>query len=479
MGEAKLELPSTPMWQWDAYQVAYAIRNKKVSSVEVTKSVIERIKVANKKYNSLAFVLEKEALANARYADELLAKGIYLSPLHGVPISIKNNTDVKGVANTDGIVAFKNNISKHNAALVENVVRDGAIIVGVSNVPEFTFRWFTENPLFGKTLNPWNKAITCGGSSGGAASATTSGMGFIAHGNDIAGSIRYPAYACGCVGLRTTPGRVPRFNPSSPDQKTFSAQFFTVDGPLARSVRDCEMGFRGLAKASVFDPNSVDVAFKEKDFKVDTKIIGVLMDYPGLKMDSAIKDNLKKTATWLSKEGYIIEPISLPFLTEAMDIWARVVMNEVSLFMLPEVKKVGSKEVLSAVKSMIANTPKTDMGQYMMAIANRETLRRNMRVLFEKYHALMLPVSLEDPMLWGEDTKGPSVMKHIMEIQSPLMATTTLGLPIMSVPTGLRKGSLGNIPEGVQIVADEFREDICFEVGEVIERNAKMPFVFS
>ncbi|PAF44193.1 hypothetical protein BKH40_05945 [Helicobacter sp. 11S02629-2] len=472
-------LPSTPIWQWDAYQVAYAIRTKKLSSLEVTKSVLERIKVANKKYNALAFVLEEKALASARYADSMLAKGIYLSLLHGVPITIKNNTDVAGVANTDGIKAFKNNTSKHNAALVDNVVKDGAVIVGVSNVPEFTFRWFTENPLFGRTLNPWNKALTCGGSSGGAASATTSGMGFIAHGNDIAGSIRYPAYACGCVGLRTTPGRVPRFNPSSPDNKTFAAQFFTVDGPLARSVRDCEIGFKSLAKASPLDPNSVNVAMSEKDLSVSSKVIGVLMDYPGLKMEPAIKDNLKKSATWLEKEGYIIEPVSLPFLPEAMDTWLRIVMNEVHLFMLPEVKKVGSKEVLSAVESMIANTPKTDMGQYMIAIATRETLRRKMRVLFEKYHAIIMPVSLEDPMVWGEDTKGAKVMKHILDINSPLMATTTLGLPIMSVPTGVRKESSGYIPEGVQIVADEFREDICFEVGAVIERNAKMPFVFS
>src|SRR5699024_9136974 len=140
--------------------------------------------------------------------DRRRAAGEKLGPLHGVPVAIKINSDQAGYATTQGVVAFKEAIAAEDSPHVASLRRAGAVLMGRSNSPAFAYRWFTNNDLHGRTLNPWDASRTPGGSSGGASSAVASGMVPIAGGNDIGGSVRYPAYACGVVGLRPTVGRV-------------------------------------------------------------------------------------------------------------------------------------------------------------------------------------------------------------------------------------------------------------------------------
>ena len=133
-----------------------------------------------------------------------------------MPVTIKVNIDTAGTANTDGIVACKDNMAPGDSPLVAHLRNAGAVIVGRSNTPAFSLRWFTDNDLHGRTLNPFDAGVTPGGSSGGAAAAVACGMGPIAHGNDYGGSVRYPAWACGVVGLRTTAGPLRRTSPARP-----------------------------------------------------------------------------------------------------------------------------------------------------------------------------------------------------------------------------------------------------------------------
>jgi hypothetical protein len=167
--------------------------------------------IANPRINAVVDVMAEQALAAAAAADAAQAAGLALGPLHGVPVTIKVNVDTVGRATTDGIVAQRDNIAATDSPLVRSLREAGAIIVGRTNTPAFSLRWFTDNDLHGRTLNPFDAGVTPGGSSGGAAAAVALGMGAIAHGNDYGGSIRHPAACCGVVGLRTTSGRVPAY----------------------------------------------------------------------------------------------------------------------------------------------------------------------------------------------------------------------------------------------------------------------------
>ena len=200
---ASSELPSE-IWRWDATDIAAHIRLRTITSSDAVQSCLDRIAEVNPHLNAIVHMVADNALREAKEADAALKNNAPIGPLHGVPVTIKLNVDVKGEATTNGVAANRNLIAPEDSAVVANLRKAGAIILGRTNTPPFSHRWFTENPLHGRTLNPWNDDVTPGGSSGGAAVSVAAGMCPLAHSTDIAGSTRYPAYACGVVGLRTT-----------------------------------------------------------------------------------------------------------------------------------------------------------------------------------------------------------------------------------------------------------------------------------
>lgn len=165
----------------------------------------------------------------------------------------KVNVDQKGLPNDNGVPAFRDVIAQHDAPVVANLRAAGAIIIGRTNTPSFSMRGFTKNKLHGRTLNPRDPAITPGGSSGGAGACAATGMGPIAHGNDIAGSVSVPAYCCGTVGLRVSLRRVPAFNPSAAAPRPIGAQLMAVQGPLTRTIRDCRLALAAMARGDERD----------------------------------------------------------------------------------------------------------------------------------------------------------------------------------------------------------------------------------
>src|SRR5204862_8137167 len=182
------------------------------------------------------------------------ARGDELGPLHGVPVTIKENVDQQGFATANGVVAFQNVIAAEDSPAVANWKRAGAIILGRTNTPAFSFRLDTVNDLRGRTYNPWSRTRTPGGSSGGAASSVAAGITPLAHGTDIAGSVRFPAYCCGLAGIRPSFGRVPSYNPSQAVERSLSSQLMSVQGPLARSVADVRLGLGAMAARDSRDP---------------------------------------------------------------------------------------------------------------------------------------------------------------------------------------------------------------------------------
>jgi amidase len=180
-------------WRWDAADIARAIRLGALSAREATEAALARLAAANPAINAVVDPLPDLALAAADAADAARARGDALGPLHGVPITVKVNADMEGRATTNGVVAFRDAIAPADSAVVGNLKRAGAVVIGRTNTPAFSWRWFTDNDLHGRTLNPWSAGHTPGGSSGGAAAAVAAGIGAVAHGNDIGGSVRYPA----------------------------------------------------------------------------------------------------------------------------------------------------------------------------------------------------------------------------------------------------------------------------------------------
>ena len=228
----------TPIWQWSAVETAAAIRDGVITSEEVVQVHVERMHAVNPALNAVVIDLSEQAIADARAADRAKSSGAALGKLHGVPVTIKINIDVEGQANSNGVVAFKDNIAPGDSPVTANLKKAGAIIIGLTNTPEFSMRGFTDNPLHGLTLNPWDNAITCGGSSGGAGASIAAGIGAIAHGNDIGGSLRWPAFCNVIATIKPTQGRIPAFNPSATVERPLMAQSCPRRG---RSPARCAM----------------------------------------------------------------------------------------------------------------------------------------------------------------------------------------------------------------------------------------------
>src|SRR5215475_1623728 len=215
----------------DAVDLARMIRAREVSASEVMTAFLSQIERVNPKVNAVcSFIGEEDALNAAKKADEKLAKGEHVGPLHGLPHAVKDLALTEGLRTTFGSRIYKDFVPAEDALFVERLRRAGAILVGKTNTPEFGAGSQTFNPVFGATRNPYDTSKTCGGSSGGAAVALACGMLPLADGSDMGGSLRNPASFCSVVGLRPSPGRVPVW----PALNAWST--LSVDGPMARNV---------------------------------------------------------------------------------------------------------------------------------------------------------------------------------------------------------------------------------------------------
>src|SRR6202020_66614 len=194
-----------------------------------------------------------DVLAQAAAIDAAIARNEEVGPLGGVPVTVKVNIDQQGFATTNGLKLQREVIATTNSPVIDNLRKAGAVILGRTNCPAFSYRWVTTNLIHGDTKNPRDAGITLGGSSGGAGAAVAAGIGHIAHGTDIAGSIRYPAYACGVHGLRAAAGRVAARNASVAEWR-FAPQNSAVSGPLARTIGDLRIALAAMSAPDMRDP---------------------------------------------------------------------------------------------------------------------------------------------------------------------------------------------------------------------------------
>ncbi len=460
-----LSLMSNPLWRWSAVDLAAAIARREVSCREVTASVLARIDEVNPRINALVDVMAEAALVAADAADAAVARGDALGPLHGVSVTLKINVDCAGRATTGGIEAFKDLIAADDAPVVANLKRAGAVVVGRNNAPAFSLRWFTDNALHGRTLNPFDATRTPGGSSGGAAAALACGMGPIALGSDYGGSIRHPAYCCGVVGLRTTPGRVPVFNATGKDERGLSNQLMSVQGPMARNVADTRLALHVMSQGDARDPLWTPAPLEAPH----TAPLRVALCKQPFAAEPAVLAALDRAAAWLTAAGCEVEEATPPHLEEASALWRQLVLDDLRRGAAPAIDAYGDAPVQAALRGYLHGLPSLDRDSYLSALQRRFTIARAWSEFFERSPVLLMPVSTQRAFAIDADTQGPERMTELLAAQSPLLSTAMLGLPGLAVPTGLADG----LPMGVQLVANRFREDLLLHAGQIIEDAAR------
>jgi amidase len=458
------------LWRWPATALAGAIRTRRISSREATEACLARTREVNPTLNAIVEVLEAEALAAADAADGAVGRGEALGPLHGVPVTTKVNVDQRGLATTNGIVAMRDAIASDDSPVVSNLRRAGAVIFGRTNTPAFSFRWFTENDLHGRTLNPWSRERTPGGSSGGASSAVAAGMGPIAQGNDLAGSVRYPAYCTGVYGLRPSFGRVPAFLPSAKEERPPGMQTMSVQGPLARTVGDLRIALEAMAARDPRDPWWVPAPLRGPALARPVRV-AMTVSVPGAVVHPAIVVAVEQAGAWLAEAGYRVEAVDPPHLEEAASLWSAIADTEVRTLMADTVTRLGDAGLRTALAGMQRGSVELGLEGYMRAMARRTALVRDWFTFLERYPLVLGPVCAEPPFPWGLDTTTPENMDRVRLAQGPQFMVPVLGLPSLSAPLGAVDG----VPIGVQLTGPRFREDLVMDAAEVLEARHPSP----
>ncbi|HXU90115.1 MAG TPA: amidase family protein [Methylomirabilota bacterium] len=458
------------LWQWDAVELATAIRTRKISSREAVQSVLQRLDAVNPALNAVTVLLADQALVAADRADAALKRGEVLGPLHGVPVTVKENIDQADQATANGVIAFKDLIAKVDSPPVANWKRAGAVIVGRTNTPAFSLRWHTDNELRGRTYNPWARTRTPGGSSGGAAAAVAAGVAPLAHGNDLGGSIRYPAYCCGVAGIRPTLGRVPAHNATTAEERPIGVQLMSVQGPLGRRVGDVRVGLAAMAARDPRDPWWAGVPLDGPPLARPIRV-ALAVDPARQSVHRAVAGAVRAAGLALAEAGYAVEEIEPPSVDGVAATWATLVFNEIRHMTLPYIEKHGGDELNRCTDLILAGIADVDLEGYMRALAERSRHIREWMVFMERYALVVGPVSAEPPFEVGFDVKDAETTARVLRAQRLLVAVNLLGFPAVAVPCGQSDG----VPLGVQVIGGRYREDLCLDAAEVIEARHGLP----
>ncbi|VWC34218.1 amidase [Burkholderia lata] len=452
----------TQLWQLPATELAKRVRHREVSAREVADAVLDRLDAVNPAINAVIEHRPDDVRRQADEVDRTIARGDDPGPLAGVPVTVKINVDQAEFATTNGTRLQENLIAHADSPVVGNIRKAGGILLGRTNSPTFALRWFTSNLVHGHTRNPRNPSLTPGGSSGGAAAAVAAGIGPLAVGTDIGGSVRYPAYACGVHGIRPSLGRVPAFNASSPE-RAIGAQLMSTAGPIARTIDDLSLALRAFAAPDPRDPWQVAVPFDGREVP---KRAALCVRPGGLQVVPEVEAALRDAARRLIDAGWTVDEIDdTPPMREAALLQEQLWLGDGFDALTGAVVKdgdPGAAAVVEAVRGKVRDLPADVISR---ALVRRTTLTRQWRLFLDEYAAVLLPVSSELPFPDDLDRQGQGAFDRVWEAQLTLRALPAMGLPGLAVTTSLVNG----IPVGVQVVAAPHREDLCLLAGRDIE----------
>ncbi|HAK50709.1 MAG TPA: amidase [Gammaproteobacteria bacterium] len=456
---------TTGLCYQSATELVRLIRGKEVSAVDVLESHLQQIEAINPSVNAIVTLAADHGRRLAKEVDTKLCHGEDPGLLAGLPIAHKDLVDTKNIRTTYGSRIFANHIPDQNSPIVDTLIGAGAVTIGKTNTPEFGAGSQTFNEVFGATLNPYDLAKTCGGSSGGAAVALATRMLPIADGSDLGGSLRNPANFCNVVGFRTSAGRVP---------DTWNS--LRILGPLARTVSDCALLLNVMAKPNpaIALSSSLDhIDFTknlERDFR-GTRI-ALSSDFGGqLPVDRAVQKVVSDSAVTFRNLGCEAENIC-PDLSEADDIFktlrAWIFAND-------------HGEIITRHPDLVKETIiwNTEQGKsltgediYLAENARAELFKR-VQGFMQEFEFLVLPVSQVPPFdveqEYISEIDGVEMETYIDWMKSCYLVSAT-GLPAISVPAGFTPSGL---PVGIQIVGRHYQEHAVLQLAKAFEQETK------
>jgi amidase len=451
------------IWRLSASEVAAKVRTKEISAREAAQASLDRLAAVNPAINAVVDYRPEDVLAQAAAVDAALSRNEVPGMLAGVPVTVKVNVDQAGYATTNGVTLQKGLIAQANSPVVDNLRKAGAVILGRTNTPAFSYRWFTSNLLHGNTRNPRDPALTPGGSSGGAAASVAAGIGHLAHGTDIAGSIRYPAYACGVHGLRPSLGRVPAYNASSPE-RAIGPQLTAVSGPIARTIADLQLGLAAMSAYDPRDPWWVPAPLQGPDAP---RVAALCIRPDGLHTAPEVAAALQDAAQRLRERGWRVDEVeSLPPLKEAASLQIRLWLGDGFAAMEAAAIRENDPGARAALAGHKAEAEQLDLASLSQALTRRAALMRIWQLFLVDYPVVLMPVSAELPFVDGLDLKDAASYARVWAAQMTQIGIPFLGLPALTVSIGMH----GTAPVGVQVVAGRYREDLCLAAGKDIEQ---------
>ena len=450
-----------------ARTMAAAVAAKEISARELLELHLDRIAATNPAVNAVVNLDADRAREQAAGADEALASGAVVGPLHGLPFAFKDTHEVAGWPTTFGSPLREDHVSRTDDLVVERIRAAGVVVIGKTNVPEWAAGSHTFNPIFGTTRNPYDLDRSAGGSSGGAAAALASGMVPLADGSDMGGSLRNPASFCNVVGLRPSVGRVPTW------PTTNAWELTSVSGPMARDVEDLAFLFSVIAGPSSRAPMSLETPGKAfappLDGRLDGVRVGVSIDLGGaFAVDDAVAGVVRRQADVFAEAGAMVDEAH-PRMTGAEEIFRTLrAWHFQHRFGALLAKRPG------AFKPSLAENIRAGVDLSGADVARayelRTRLAERVRVFFESHDVLLMPVSQVPPFSAEEEypsrINGEVQATYLDWMRSAYFVTVT-GCPAISVPAGF---TAEGWPVGVQLVAAPNQERRLLEIAHGFER---------
>ena len=450
-----------------AVETARRVMAGEVSPVEVIEAALARVAEVNPQLNAIV-TLNPRALDDARDLERRIAKGEDTGPLAGVPVGIKDVTQVAGLRTTFGSPLYTDHVPAEDALVVRRLRAAGAIILGKTNTPEFAAGGNTWNDVFGRTRNPWNSAKSAGGSTGGGAVGLATGMIALAEGTDLGGSLRIPASFCGVVGLRPSPGLVPT-HPSD-----FVWDTLQVTGPMARSAEDAALMLQAVAGPSPLVPLRNSMA--GRDFVAAVRRgprpglrVAYCSDIAGIGIDATIESVCRAAAAGLSAAGIAVDVIDLD-LSAGRDAFLTLRGHWFSAWMSERLDRLDEFGVNVRNNTRAGVEGKgLDLGK---AEAARGRIWHTFRELFERYDHLLTPTMAVPPFPVEQnypETVAGKAMATYIDWLAPTFVLSLTGLPVASVPCGLDRDGM---PVGLQVVGPPDGEEAVLALAGLMQTLA-------
>ena len=356
------------LFEYGVASLAKMIRSREVSSREVVEAHLARIDQVNGYVGAIAVTLRESALAAADACDRSAPVGA----LHGVPFTVKENLDCVGSATTHGLPALREALPYLDAPAVARLKAAGAILLGRTNTSEMGLRLCTVSPLRGRTLNPYNRKLTVGGSSGGDAAAVATGMVPLGIGSDMGGSLRVPAQCCGIATLKPTTGRIPHASSLEPMDYGFAGQSMLAPGPLARLVVDLKLTLSILAGRDVRDPRSVDAPLQ--GIEPVARRAALVTELPGGPLETSTLAAIRRAGELLSAEGWEVEEAVPPELTNVADMFKNVLAADHAV-LAPQLRPFISDALYEHLMRICASSRFREISSYRMQTERSRLIR--------------------------------------------------------------------------------------------------------